>query len=57
MIMIMDNIKLDLRETGEGGMVWIDLAQGREQWRALVNTAMNLRLHKMLGSSCTTGSF
>jgi hypothetical protein len=33
-------------------MDWIDLAQGRDQWRALVNTVMNLRFHKMLGSSC-----
>jgi hypothetical protein len=27
-----------------GGMDWIDLAQGRDQWRALVNTVMNLRV-------------
>jgi hypothetical protein len=39
-----DNIKIDLRETGWGGMDWIDLAQDRDQWRALVNTAMNLRV-------------
>jgi hypothetical protein len=39
-----DNIKMDLRETGWDGMHWIDLAQDRYQWRALVNTAMNLRL-------------
>jgi hypothetical protein len=37
-----DNIKMDLRETGWGGMEWIDLAQDRDQWRALVNTVMNL---------------
>jgi hypothetical protein len=36
-----DNIKKDLRE---GDMDWIDLAQDRDQWRALVNTAMNLRV-------------
>jgi hypothetical protein len=36
------NIKIDLRETGWGGMDWIDLAQDRDQWRALVNTVMNL---------------
>jgi hypothetical protein len=36
-----DNIKMDLREVGWGGMNWIDLAQYREQWRALVNTVMN----------------
>jgi hypothetical protein len=39
-----DNIKMDLRETGWDGMVWIDLAQNRDQWRALVNTVMNLRV-------------
>jgi hypothetical protein len=38
-----ENIKMDLREIGEGGMDWIDLAQDREEWRALVNTVMNLR--------------
>jgi hypothetical protein len=37
-----DNIRMDLREIGWGGMDWIDLAQDREQWRALVNTVMNL---------------
>jgi hypothetical protein len=39
-----DNIKMDLRETGWVGMDWIDLAQNRDQWRALVNTVMNLRV-------------
>jgi hypothetical protein len=39
-----DNIKLDLREIGWGGMDWIDLAQDRDQWRPLVNTVMNLRV-------------
>jgi hypothetical protein len=39
-----DNIKMDLREIGWGGMDWIDLAQDRDQWRALVNTVMNLRV-------------
>jgi hypothetical protein len=39
-----DNIKMDLREIGWGGMDSIDLAQDRDQWRALVNTAMNLRV-------------
>jgi hypothetical protein len=42
---------MDLREKGWGGMDWIDVAHDRDQWRALVNTAMNLRIHKMLGSS------
>jgi hypothetical protein len=39
-----DNIKMDLREIGWGGMDWIDLAQDREQLRALVNTVVNLRV-------------
>jgi hypothetical protein len=38
------NIKIDLREIGWNGMDWINLAQDRDQWRALVNTAMNLRV-------------
>jgi hypothetical protein len=38
------NIKMDLREVGWDGMVWIDLAQERDQWRALVKTVMNLRV-------------
>jgi hypothetical protein len=45
------NIKMDLGEIGLGGMDWIDLAQNRDQWRALVNTIMNHMFHKMLGSS------
>jgi hypothetical protein len=39
-----DNIKVDLREIGWDGMDWIDLAQDRNQLRALVNTVMNLRV-------------
>jgi hypothetical protein len=39
-----DNIKMDLREIGWDGMDWIDLAENRDQWRALVNTVMNLRV-------------
>jgi hypothetical protein len=38
------NIKLDLREIRWGGMDWIDLAQGKDQWRAPVNMVMNLRV-------------
>jgi hypothetical protein len=42
--MWVDNIKIYLREVGWDGMVWIDLAQDRDQWMALVNTVMNLRV-------------
>jgi hypothetical protein len=38
------DIEMDLREIGWGAMDWIDLAQDRDQWRALVNTLMNLRV-------------
>jgi hypothetical protein len=41
-------------------MDWIDLAQDRDQWRALVNTIMNLRValnNGKLFSSCVTGGF
>jgi hypothetical protein len=34
---------MDFREIGGGGMVWIDLAQDRDQWRTLVKSVMNLR--------------
>jgi hypothetical protein len=39
-----DNIKMDLWEIGFGDVDWIDLAQDRDRWRALVNTVMNLRV-------------
>jgi hypothetical protein len=58
-----DNIKRDIREDdgmGWDGMAWIDLVQDTDQWRALVNTVMNLRVPKTAGnflSSCTIGGF
>jgi hypothetical protein len=39
-----NNIEIHLREIGCGDMDWIDLAQDRDRWRALVNTVMNLRV-------------
>jgi hypothetical protein len=54
--MWVDNIKMDLRDIGWDGMDWIDLAQDRDQWRALLNTVMNLRVPYNVGkflSSCT----
>jgi hypothetical protein len=39
-----DNIKMDLREIGWDGMDWISLAQDGDQWRALVNSVMNIRV-------------
>jgi hypothetical protein len=41
---LVDNIRMDLIEIGWDGMDWIDLAQDRDQWRALVNTVMNLQV-------------
>jgi hypothetical protein len=38
-----DNIKMDIREIGWDGMDWINLAQNRDQWRALLNIIINLR--------------
>jgi hypothetical protein len=40
----LDDIKMDLREIGWGGTDWIDLAQDRDQWRAVMNMVMNLRV-------------
>jgi hypothetical protein len=39
-----DAIRMDLREIGWGSVEWIQLAQDRDRWRALLNTVMNLRV-------------
>jgi hypothetical protein len=44
-----DNIKMDLREIGWDDVDWIDMAQDRDQWRALVNTVLNLRVQSNAG--------
>jgi hypothetical protein len=40
----LDNIKMDLRKIGWDEVNWIDMAQDMDQWRALVNTVLNLRV-------------
>jgi hypothetical protein len=39
-----DGIRMDLREIGWGSVKWIQLAQDRDRWRAVVGTVMNLRV-------------
>ena len=39
-----DNIKMDVQKVGCQGMDWIELAQDRDNWQALVNVVMNLRV-------------
>ena len=46
-----DNIKMDLQEVGGGCEDWMELAQDRDRWRALVSTVMNLLVPKMWGIS------
>jgi hypothetical protein len=52
------NLALDLGEVGRGGVDWIGMAHDREQWRALLNAAMNLRVALNIwkfSSGLTTG--
>ena len=46
-----DNIKMDIQEVGGGFGDWMELAQDRDRWRALVSTVMNIRVPKMRGIS------
>ena len=46
-----DNIKMDLQKVGGGCGDWLELAQDRDRWRALVGTVRNLRVPKMRGIS------
>jgi hypothetical protein len=49
-----NNIKIDLREVGWEDVDWIHLAQDRDQWRAVVNTVMNLRVPQKAGNLLTS---
>ena len=46
-----DNIKMNLQEVGGGCGDWMEMAQDRDRWRALVSTVMNLWVQKMRGIS------
>jgi hypothetical protein len=49
-----DNIKMDLREIGWGSMDWICQDENRDQWKALVNTIMNVWVPKNIGKFLST---
>ena len=50
-----DNIKVDLREMGNGSMDWIKLAQDRDRWWALANAVMNLQVPQYARNFLTSG--
>jgi len=52
-----DNIKMDLQEVGGSCGNWMELAQDRDRWRALLSTVRNLRVPKMRGNFLTRTSW
>jgi len=49
-----DNINMHLQEAGYGSMDWIELAQERDRWQALVNVVMNLWIPYIVGNFLTS---